>query len=78
MQFNAKKIIKKIQVLPSTEKDKVYNFVVLERSKDLSAEARRLIKFGVKSTKKLQDWNKAARQTLAKSKKFTNELESKL
>ena len=60
MQFNARRIIKKV------------------KSKDMSTREKRLAIFGIKSIKKLQDWNKKARLTLIKSKKFTNGLKNYL
>ena len=42
----------------------------------MSAREKKLIIFGIKSIKKLQDWNKKARLTIAKSKKFTNGLKN--
>ena len=53
MQYNVRRIIKKI------------------KSKDMSTKEKKLAIFGIKSIKKLQDWNKKAKLTLIKSKKFT-------
>ena len=74
MQFNAKKIIKKLQLLPDIEKEKVYDFVLVEGSKKLNAKAKRLARFGIRSIRKLQEWKKKANQTLLKSTKLRNEL----
>ena len=78
MEFDAKKIIKKIEVLPDSEKEKIYSFILQERSKDLSSEAKKLIKFGIQSVRKLQKWNKAGEQNLIKSRKFLNGLKTKV
>ena len=41
------------------------------KSKDMNTREKKLAIFGIKSIEKLQDWNKKARLTLTKSKKFT-------
>ena len=74
MKFNAKKIIKTIRLLPEDEKEKVFNFIILERSKNFSAKEKKIINFGIKSTSKLQLWNKKAQETLLKNKRFIHDL----
>ena len=74
MKSNAKKIIKSIKLLPEEDKEKVYEFVVVERNKNADPKTKKLIKFGIKSLNDFRDWEKEAKATLEKSRKFTNEL----
>lgn len=74
MSNYAKKIIKRIRLLPNDEKEKIYDFVLLEYSKNLSHREKRLARFGIQSIRKLQEWKKKANQTLAKSIELRNEL----
>ena len=78
MQSKTQKIIKKIQILPTAEKEKVYDFILLERAKNLNSEVKKLIRFGIKSARKLQDWSKVSKQTLSRSRKFLNGLKAKV
>ena len=77
MTSNAKKIISKIKSLSEQDKEEIYDFIILEKTKDLNPEERKLLKFGIKSTNKLKDWNKKASETLKQSKQFTNELKKR-
>lgn len=74
MRHNAKKLIRNFQVLPDAEKNKVYDFVLIERTKDLSTKEKKLARFGLQSIKKLQELNKKGNRTLIKSIKLRNEL----
>lgn len=44
------------------------------RKTDTDSKTKKLIEFGVKSLNTLKNWEKKARITLQKSRKFTNEL----
>ena len=77
MASNAKKLIGKIKSLSEQDKEEIYDFIILEKSRDLNPEARKLLRFGVRSANKLKDWNIKARETLKQSRRFTNELKKK-
>ena len=74
MQENTKKIIRSIRLLPEEEKEKVYEAFILRRTKNMDPKTKKLIKFGIKSLNSFRNWEKKARITLEKSRKFTNEL----
>ena len=77
MTSNAKKLISKIKSLSEQDKEEIYNFIILEKAKNLNPEERKLLRFGIKSTNKLKDWNKKAGATLKQSRRFTNELKKR-
>jgi len=74
MKQDTKKIIKSIKALAEEDKEKIYEFVVLERNKNVDPKTKKLLKFGIKSLNDFRDWEKKAKATLEKSRKFTNEL----
>ena len=77
MTSNAKKLISKIKSLSEQDKEELYDFIILEKAKNLNPEERKLLKFGIKSTNKLKDWNKKAAEALKQSRRFTNELKKR-
>lgn len=77
MTSNAKKLITRIKSLSERDKEEIYDFILLERAKDLGPEEKKLLRFGIKSTNKLKDWNKKATEVLKQSRRFTNELKKR-
>ena len=77
MTSTAKKLISKIKSLSEQDKEELYDFIILEKAKHLNPEERKLLKFGIKSTNKLKDWNKKATEALKQSRRFTNELKKR-
>lgn len=66
------KIIRQLRTFTQKEKDIIYNFLIDDINNNI--RDKRLMRFCVNSLKDFRKWKKNAIITLAKSKKFTNEL----
>ena len=72
MKSKAEKIIQQLKTLTRKEKGLVHNFLIDDINNDI--RDKKLMRFCANSLKDFREWKRGAIITLAKSKKFTNEL----